>query len=185
MRTSIITAIAVLTWGAAGCVSSLVGAECADGYAQCGGSCVDLDSDPLHCGACNNACLEGDLCIAGVCEGAQAADGGVELADAGAGTADGGPLPRVDRRLPGPIYPWMPERTPLRCRLGELSCGGACVRPDTDTSHCGACGNHCAADELCAAAACTSVCEAPFELCNGLCTNTQTDADNCGGCASR
>jgi DNA-binding beta-propeller fold protein YncE len=29
---------------------------CATGLATCGGSCVDLSSDPAHCGACSQAC---------------------------------------------------------------------------------------------------------------------------------
>lgn len=32
------------------------GLTCDAGLTRCGGSCVDLTSDPLHCGACPNAC---------------------------------------------------------------------------------------------------------------------------------
>lgn len=37
--------------------------------AQCGGECVDLDSDPQNCGSCGHACQTG-LCGAGQCQGA-------------------------------------------------------------------------------------------------------------------
>ena len=44
-------------------------AGCPSGYTQCGSVCVDLDRDPKHCGACNNACpkAEGDTCIGSKC----------------------------------------------------------------------------------------------------------------------
>ena len=34
---------------------------------RCGSACVDLSSEPLHCGACNNPCAPGGLCISGKC----------------------------------------------------------------------------------------------------------------------
>lgn len=33
----------------------------------CNGTCVDLSSDPSHCGACGNACGAGKACVAGGC----------------------------------------------------------------------------------------------------------------------
>jgi hypothetical protein len=35
--------------------------------AMCGGACVDLTSDPVHCGACSAACAAGESCVGGVC----------------------------------------------------------------------------------------------------------------------
>jgi hypothetical protein len=35
---------------------------CRAGLTECGGTCVDLGSDPAHCGACGNACPAGDFC---------------------------------------------------------------------------------------------------------------------------
>lgn len=34
----------------------------------CGGKCVDLQSEPLHCGACGTHCATGQSCISGVCK---------------------------------------------------------------------------------------------------------------------
>jgi hypothetical protein len=34
----------------------------------CGTSCVETDTDPNHCGMCNNACAGGRTCTAGVCD---------------------------------------------------------------------------------------------------------------------
>ncbi len=43
-------------------------AACSDGLTQCGQSCVDLASHPLHCDACNRACDGDQECIDGQCE---------------------------------------------------------------------------------------------------------------------
>ena len=40
---------------------------CPEDYTACGNICVDADNDPRHCGACNNACEAGALCLAGSC----------------------------------------------------------------------------------------------------------------------
>ena len=71
-RVSLWAAIAA---GALGC-SPVVGAECADGYAECQGRCVDLYSDTEHCGACGSACPTGSYCSLGECTGAQREDAG-------------------------------------------------------------------------------------------------------------
>ncbi|MBK6532174.1 MAG: hypothetical protein IPF99_22030 [Deltaproteobacteria bacterium] len=39
------------------------------GQAACTGACVDLNSDPAHCGACGRTCIGGQWCIAGACGG--------------------------------------------------------------------------------------------------------------------
>ena len=43
------------------------GGECPLGKENCGGYCVDLASDPSHCGECFNACLPGEVCGMGQC----------------------------------------------------------------------------------------------------------------------
>lgn len=53
------------------------GNGCEDGSCRvcpirCDGSCVDPDLDPKHCGACGNACVEGQSCSAGGCVDAHA-----------------------------------------------------------------------------------------------------------------
>ena len=36
--------------------------------AQCGGSCVDLQTDPLNCGGCGDTCKADQVCVDGNCE---------------------------------------------------------------------------------------------------------------------
>ena len=49
--------------------SGVVGGECASGYIDCGGLCVDGRNDPVHCGGCALRCDPGVTCLNGVCDG--------------------------------------------------------------------------------------------------------------------
>lgn len=40
---------------------------CGETQTACGEECVDLLDDPDHCGACDAACAEGQLCVGGMC----------------------------------------------------------------------------------------------------------------------
>ncbi len=42
---------------------------CEPGLIACGKKCVDLESDPKHCGACNSKCVGNATCNLGICEG--------------------------------------------------------------------------------------------------------------------
>jgi hypothetical protein len=41
--------------------------SCSSGQTSCDGSCIDTQSDSQHCGACGNACNEGEPCSEGTC----------------------------------------------------------------------------------------------------------------------
>lgn len=49
--------------------------SCVDGQIDCAGQCVDLFSDPNHCGICESTCLAGESCTSGVCGGSLGAGG--------------------------------------------------------------------------------------------------------------
>lgn len=182
----------------AGCLSPIVGAECAEGFVLCDDRCVELDSNALHCGACGNVCAI--RCESGVC--IDGADTGVD-ADAGADTGDTGPdgaLPDVgqDVDLPdadagdamdaGDAADAMDGGDTgvemCLCDLGEACCGTSCVRLERDRRNCGECGNVCDADQFCAAGACEDVCEDPLALCGDLCVDLTIDRDHCGRCGN-
>ncbi|WP_437549267.1 MXAN_6577-like cysteine-rich protein [Sorangium sp. So ce367] len=43
------------------------GELCASGLVACGGGCVDVKSDPLHCGTCEARCPVHETCVEGAC----------------------------------------------------------------------------------------------------------------------
>ena len=47
------------------CMAGVCG--CDPPAVACGGTCVDPDADPMHCGGCDLACLSGEACVAGSC----------------------------------------------------------------------------------------------------------------------
>ena len=42
---------------------------CPSGESHCAGGCVNLASDPRHCGSCGHHCLAGESCVSGMCSG--------------------------------------------------------------------------------------------------------------------
>ena len=45
--------------------------ECQPGFSRCGRTCVDVQSDRRHCGACGRSCGAGETCCGGVCANLQ------------------------------------------------------------------------------------------------------------------
>jgi hypothetical protein len=86
-----------------------VASNCGGESTDCSGVCVDLLSDPRHCGQCGNGCSEGS-CNGGVC-----ADTSVET------------------------EPVQSDTAVLVCDEGGTDCGGFCADLLTDPAHCGAC----------------------------------------------
>lgn len=190
-----------------GC-NAIVGAECADGYTQCGRMCFDLSSDPFNCGGCANACSRGLVCAAGVCTSTRDAsiDSGRDAGDAG--FVDGGDLDAnidaasdtggvdaaaEDADVDADLDAGMDDAglevdadvdaSVISCDLGELLCGGACVDPSGDPEHCGDCTTVCSATEVCAGGVCRPTCD-PLTDCGGVCVDLTSDPDHCGSCAT-
>ncbi len=80
------------------------------------------------------------------------------------------------------------------CSVALTLCGGGtadafCANTETDNAHCGACGNACAAGEVCSDGACATTCSDALTLCGGgtaaaYCANTETDNAHCGACGN-
>ncbi|OJY15171.1 MAG: hypothetical protein BGO98_22250 [Myxococcales bacterium 68-20] len=49
------------------------GPPCAAPLVECNGACVDLENDPVNCGACGKFCPS-NICVAGVCQGSTPGD---------------------------------------------------------------------------------------------------------------
>jgi len=75
------------------------------------------------------------------------------------------------------------------CNAGFANCDGTasngCERNlNSDTGNCGACGNACAAGQLCSAGVCVTSCGSGQTNCSSVCRNLTTDPDACGACGT-
>lgn len=147
------------------------------GCETCGQTaCVDLGTDPAHCGACDAACPAGAGCAAEECVcagglmecGAQCVDTALDAAHCGGCE---GPCP-----------------TGALCGAGQCACAGtlevcsdACVDTSSDPSNCGGCGVICSGGSVCNLGDCLASCGS-LTKCGASCVDTDTSATHCGGC---
>ncbi|MGC4119245.1 MAG: FG-GAP-like repeat-containing protein [Myxococcales bacterium] len=141
------------------CTQGTCAVSCLEGQVHCGDRCVDPSTDRAHCGAagdcqgtnagtvcgasqvceagaCVASCLEGQVSCGGACTDPDSdprycgASGDCQGANAGAQC--------------GPGQACVAGRCALTCAAGDaIVCGGRCVNPATDDSHCGRCGIPC------------------------------------------
>jgi hypothetical protein len=173
-------------------------APCLAGSTQCGDTCVDTDSDNLHCGACDAACATGEACIVGKCE-KQSVDCPAPFVTCGGACVD----PKKDHDFCGASSDCAGANAGVACQAGELcamgtcvadcaagqvSCGGACVDPKKDHDFCGAAGDcaganagvACQAGELCSFGVCALSCQTGLVQCGSTCVNPKNDPSFCG-----
>lgn len=67
------------------------------------------------------------------------------------------------------------------CRLGAVPCDGACIDPQRNPNHCGACGQMCGAAELCVNGTCSPACGTEAN-CGDACASLADDPRHCGAC---
>jgi len=150
----------------------------------CDGQCVDVATDPVHCGRCSVACVAGAWCRNGACgcPGPQSycpVAGCVDLrVDPGhcglCGLACAAGSQCIDGRCVAP------------CAAGTHRCGAACLADDSPAS-CGARCEPCAApangsarcDRAGGAAVCGFTCAAGHHACGGRCA-PDADVASCG-----
>lgn len=182
-------------------------ASCASPASACGEMCVDLQNDPMNCGACGQACaaehVNNALCVFGVCGYDECAAG---YADCDSDIGNGCELP-VDADVAncggcGLVCAPANATTPTcaagacgyaSCAAGHADCdndatNGCEVDVTTDDRNCGTCGRSCGVDETCQSGVCTLVCTSPLTACPAVgmtpafCTLVDDDPDNCGTC---
>lgn len=151
--------------------------ECGAGRTLCGSVCVDLASSRTDCGACGNACAEGEVCIdsecTSVCEtGRTFCDGA--CVDLDTDPENCGACGNVCDQV------CQDGECRIECSDGKTDCDGACVDLGSDPANCGGCGIACGETEICSDSAC--VCPEGTERCGDVCVDTRTDVANCGGC---
>lgn len=188
----------------AGCGDPIVGAECAEGFTQNGNACVAIgdgsffdggvpaDGDVFDAGVFDGEVPDGRIADAGETFDGHKPDGQIDGGSFDASVRDGDVVVRDgDMSFDGDVPDGAPSDggTPdasIACDLGELMCGGRCVRPESDPMHCGECFNACADGDVCVSGVCMPVCPDGLIVCGPLCIDpTSDDPDNCGGCGIR
>jgi hypothetical protein len=152
---------------------------CPGGTKPCGGTCVDTDTNPGHCGECGKTCKPDELCEAGQCASSEC---GMNAKKCGEGCVD---ITSDPKHCGDCNKVCMPNelcalgKCTVKCGPGAESCGGVCTDVSSSSKHCGKCDNPCKQGEVCT----TGTCCQPGQLtCGGKCVNLDTDPDNCGGC---
>ena len=130
--------------------------------------CVDLTSDPNHCGACTTACETADAS---------------SLVPNDNGNPDAGiPNFSVDAGAPWSTGTASCANSAcgVQCPQGLTLCGdGICYDTQNFHDHCGTCSTACAAGEYCAGGHC---CASGSEYCGAACTDVLSSTSNCGSC---
>lgn len=125
------------------CVAGACALPCDAPLFECGGSCVDRDVDPNHCGACGNACGQGYSCVSGACRLECPADrshcGEGDAQYCADTTSDGSNCGGCGNACGR-------DQTCINancvCSVGQL-CNGVCVDKASDPNNCGECGVTC------------------------------------------
>jgi len=152
------------------------------GETNCGGCCVDEQTDPSNCGACGTLCSGDEICQAGRC----ACANGESLCGFACVNEQTDPSDCGGCGMACAVGATCQHGVCGSCPAGETVCGGACVNEQTDPANCGTCGVTCLSGKVCTAGACA--CPGGETLCGlgpaAACTNLLTDPNNCGGCAA-
>ncbi|MBL8685462.1 MAG: hypothetical protein JNK05_40175 [Myxococcales bacterium] len=181
------------------------GAGCASGQTCCDGQCVDLQSSPMACGRCGQAC-PGTTCANGSCTNACRlgfgdCDGnmvnGCEV-DLATSTAHCGRCMAACSQINANSVCRAGRCEFAGCLMGFENCNGnlpdGCETAiDSDLRNCGDCSLQCAdrpnSTAVCAMGRCGFNCAMGFADCdgtatNGCETNTRTSAEHCGRCGN-
>jgi hypothetical protein len=196
--------------GSASCTAGACGIACDAGFEDCDGNVangceVNLNADPLHCGACPTVCDSTNgtaTCTGGSC-GITCTAG---FADCDSNVANGCEVNLNTDPLHCGACPTVCDSTNgtatcaggscgITCTAGFASCdavvtNGCEVNVNTDPLHCGGCPTACDSTNgtpSCTGGTCGITCSAGFADCdasaaNGCEVNVNTDPLHCGGC---
>jgi len=164
------------TAGAAGSGGSILD-DCPLGQVLCGSTCVDLDTDSSHCGACDASCSVNATCSGAVCvcrHGFQNCDGEcVNLLSDASNCGSCGTVCSTDNVCSS-------GTCSDSCGSGEAQCGKDCVNLLSDALNCGSCDNICTGGRICQQGSC--ICDDEQAFCGTSCVDTSSNTSHCGGC---
>jgi len=177
--------------GTGGYAGSSGGPGCDEPLSLCEDRCVDVLTDPLHCGTCNNSCELGDVCENAQCKSIEDCTttpcSGLTYCDLS-----------TKKCLPGCLTSGQcaaqeqcdPASHQCECVPAYHRCGGACV-PESSPQACGSTCAVCPTDAngaaTCVAGQCGLSCNQGYHLCAGQCasnSSTATCGASCSPCPS-
>ncbi len=126
---------------------------CKEGKTKCGQDCAVLSANAKHCGACDNACADGEVCMLGECKkfcgiGYENCNGGcVQLKNTGDHCGRCG-NDCQDKKV------CSNSTCEESCPANQKACGNSCVDVRTDAFHCGDCFKACGKDLICNGGVC-------------------------------
>ena len=158
---------------------------CPSGTCLCDLACVDIQTDPANCGACNNKCTGGKTCQSGVCTcpttlpddcNGVCVDTQNDPMNCGAcGIACTGSA------CPPPLCKYGMCTT---CGPGMCDCNGTCVDLQTDHNNCGTCGNVCTVYEVCSSGECVLISPPTTPMITVTCPSTSLPAGTAMQCTA-
>lgn len=126
---------------------------CKEGKTKCGQDCAVLQANAKHCGACDNACANGEVCMLGECKkfcgiGYENCNGAcAQLKKAGDHCGRCG-NDCQDKKV------CSDGSCQDSCPNNQKACGNTCVDVRTDAFHCGECFKACGQDLICNGGVC-------------------------------
>ena len=166
---------------------------CGDDTTECGDECVDVDADRNHCGECDNACGDDQVCSDGECEDSCPEGESICEEECVDQHSDLEHCGECENACETDV-----DDAEVLCDEGECIivcddddaevCEDECTDTSDDPDHCGACGDECTTDVAGAVASCddgecAEVCQVEDEeICDDECVDTGNDDDHCGEC---
>jgi len=183
-RWTLRTAAACLLFPIVACDDStktMAPTSCAAGMVDCGGICVELASNPDHCGSCSIDCNSTEVCSLGNCS-VECHPGLEQCGRACVSTRANNENCGTCGNVCEPGTACSDGMCMTSCREGLSECSIGCVSLVTDYFNCGACGNVCNASGVCSLGHCSVSCHPGLEVCNGACVDYLSNHEHCGGC---
>jgi hypothetical protein len=150
-------------------------AEACAPFAACGGTCVDLQSNALHCGGCDESVAAEQICLQGSAVAESVGCGRRRLCGRSCVDSQSNPFHCGSCDLAC-------ERG-ARCMMGRCECAPGTRDCGIECRQC--CSDRdCPMDRTCVDGSCLLLCDPTLVGCMDRCVNLQTEPHHCGRCGN-